>query len=164
MRSLSERQYSRSFRAGLSDALRIGLWEWEGIIYKSLVYKDAKGVDAVVYTDGYHPHARKGETDEPRIGAVVLTRDRETPITTTIVVPRAVIDQWTPRKTQVVMAESIAVVIAMGTFGEMLQGTRVLWMMDSEAVLGAIVKGYSDREDICNAAAMFWEMVRSRNV
>ena len=62
------------------------------------------------------------------------------------------------------MVESTAVVVAMETFGEILRGKRVLWMIDSEAVLGAIVKGYSDRFDICNTTALFWEMVRSRDV
>ena len=152
----------------MNDALRICLWEWEGILLdvkaKSLIYKGAQGVDAVVYTDGYYPDARKGDSDEPRIGAVIFTRDRETPMATTIEIPKAVMDQWIPRKTQVVMVESIAVVIAMETFGDILRGKRVLWMMNSEAVLGAIVKGYSDRFDICNTAALFWGMVRSRDV
>jgi len=37
-------------------------------------------------------------------------------------------------------------------------------MIDSEAILGAIVKGYSDGCDICNTAAMFRGTVRSRDV
>jgi len=52
----------------------------------------------------------------------------------------------------------------METFGEILQGKRILWMIDSEAILGAIVKGYSDGCDICNTAAMFRGTVRSRDV
>ena len=33
-------------------------------------------------------------------------------------------------------------------------------MLDSESVFGSIVKGYSDREDICSIAAIFWGMMR----
>ena len=33
-------------------------------------------------------------------------------------------------------------------------------MIDSDSVLGAIVKGYSDRFDICSTAAIFWERIR----
>ena len=33
-------------------------------------------------------------------------------------------------------------------------------MLDSESVFGSIVKGYSDREDICSVSAITWEIMR----
>ena len=33
-------------------------------------------------------------------------------------------------------------------------------MIDSDSVFGAMVKGYSDRIDICSTAGIFWEQMR----
>ena len=37
-------------------------------------------------------------------------------------------------------------------------GKFVLLLIDSEAVLGALVKGYSAREDICELVGVFWDL------
>ena len=92
---------------------------------------------------------RKEDHEEPRVGAVIFSREREIPLATSIAVPQEVIDTWIPRKTQISMVETIAVNVALETFEVMIVGKRILVMIDSESVLGAIVKGYSDREDIC---------------
>ena len=41
---------------------------------------------------------------------------------------------------------------------------RVIWLVDSDPVLGAGIKGYSAREDICSGIAAFWEIMREANV
>ena len=33
-------------------------------------------------------------------------------------------------------------------------------LIDSESVWGSIVKGYSDREDICSLVSVIWEQIR----
>ncbi|MEE3326727.1 MAG: hypothetical protein VX252_05305 [Myxococcota bacterium] len=164
MRCLSERQYCRSFRSDLNDAIKICLDEWMKIIKevkpRSIDYAGGEDVDAVIYTDGYFPDHRKQEKDEPRIGAVMFVKDQRIPIATTIEVPKAIVDLWIPRKTQISMVEAIAVPIAAHTFRDQIKGKRILWMLDSESVFGSIVKGYSDREDICSVSAITWEIMR----
>ena len=54
--------------------------------------------------------------EEPRVGAVIFSREREIPLATSIAVPQVVIDRWIPRQTQIAMVETIAVNIALETF------------------------------------------------
>ena len=35
----------------------------------------------------------------------------------------------------------------------------MVWLVDSDPVLGAAVKGYSAKEDICWGMAAFWEII-----
>ena len=168
MRALSERQFSSTIRTELNDALRIALFEWLRIIMeveaKELTAGSETEIEAVIYTDGYYPDARRGDHEEPRVGAVIFSRQREIPLATSIAVPQEVIDTWIPRETQIAMVETIAVNVALETFEEMIVGKRVVVMIDSESVLGAIVKGYSDREDICGLVSVVWEQIRRMNV
>ena len=56
------------------------------------------------------------------------------------------------------MVEMFAAVIALATFGSSIQGRKILMMIDSESSLGALVKGYSAREDLCRLVGVFWEI------
>ncbi len=58
------------------------------------------------------------------------------------------------------MVEAFAVVAAAATFAEVICGKKVIFRIDSDAVLGAFVKGYSDREDIIRLVEIFREDVR----
>ena len=95
---------------------------------------------------------------------MIFDRDRSHPIATSIEIPQAILDIWIPRKNQIVMVEAIALPIAAATFAEALKDKMVLWMIDSDSVLGAMVKGYSDREDICSTAGIFWQQMREMGV
>ena len=46
----------------------------------------------------------------------------------------------------------------------MIKERKVLLFVDAEAVEGALVKGYSSREDICELLGLFWALVRSLDV
>ena len=68
-------------------------------------------------------------------------------------------DRWLPRKNQISMVEMFGAVLAVFTFKACLRGKRVILFVDSEAVEGALVKGYSCKEDICELTGIFWELV-----
>ena len=47
------------------------------------------------------------------------------------------------------------------TFGECIKGSRVLLLVDNEAVESSFVKGYSNRcSDLCKLIGVFWELVQ----
>ena len=119
-----------------------------------------EGIDVIIYTDGYFPDKRKGESEEPRIGGVAFAKDRERPIAFSTEVPQEVMDLWIRRKTQIVMIEAIALPVAAETLRDLIRGKNVVWLIDSDPVLGAAVKGYSRKEDVCSCIAVFWEIIR----
>ncbi len=53
------------------------------------------------------------------------------------------------------MVEAIALPVAAETFAEILNGKRKIWLIDSDPVLVAAVKGYSAQEDICTVIGAF---------
>eukprot|EP00435_Cladocopium_sp_Y103_P061366 s1473_g23.t1 len=59
------------------------------------------------------------------------------------------IKKWLPRKSQIAMVELLATVVALKTFAPWISGSMVLLFVDSEPVQGALVKGYSSKEDFC---------------
>lgn len=63
-------------------------------------------------------------------------------------VKKALMDQWIPRKSQIAMVELFATIAALETFKDNLEGSSALLFVDSEPVQGALVKGYSAREDM----------------
>ena len=72
--------------------------------------------------------------------------------------------KWIPRSTQIAMVEMIATVVALETFAHLIQGKKVIFLVDSESVLGALVKGYSSREDLCGLTEIFWFQVSDLEV
>ena len=74
------------------------------------------------------------------------------------VVEQEVMDQWLPRASQICMIELVAVIVAIETFRHYLAGKHVLIFVDSEAVEGALVKGYTARPDICELVGVFWQL------
>ena len=73
-------------------------------------------------------------------------------------------DKWIPRDNQISMVETVALPVAAETFKEIIRNRREIWLVDSEPVLGAGIKGYSAREDICSGIATFWAIMREANV
>ena len=117
----------------------------------------------LIYTDGYFPDQRKKESEVQRIGGVVFPKDRSYALTFSTEVPQEIMDFWIPRKTQIVMIEAIALPVTAETFKEVIRDRRVVWLVDSDPVLGAGIKGYSAREDICFGIAAFWQILREVN-
>ena len=58
----------------------------------------------------------------------------------------------------------MAAVLALWTFRHELGGRRALLMIDSESVVGGLVKGNSDREDLGPLVAEFWSLCREFSV
>ena len=54
------------------------------------------------------------------------------------------------------MVELFATIVALETFKQDLDGSSSLLFVDSESVQGALVKGYSAREDMCELVSLFW--------
>ena len=52
----------------------------------------------------------------------------------------------------------MAAVLALETFADQIRGADVILLIDSEAVEGALVKGYSSREDLCQVISIFWDL------
>ena len=56
------------------------------------------------------------------------------------------------------MVELFATVVALKTFASQLAESWSLLLVDSEPVQGALVKGYSAREDVCELVGVFWKI------
>ena len=72
-------------------------------------------------------------------------------------VPDEIMEEWMPRATQIVMIELLAPIVANECFKKDLEGATVLLFVDSEAVEGALVKGYSSKDDLCWLTSVFWD-------
>ena len=68
------------------------------------------------------------------------------------------IEKWIPRKSQIAMVELFATVVALQIFKPWITGSWSLLFVDSEPVQGALVKGYSAREDLCELVGVFWNL------
>jgi len=115
--------------------------------------------DAFFFTDGYSPDPRKQEKGPPRIGGVYFARWRERPVSFSVEVTPSVISRWFPRLNQINQIEMLAVAVLFEHFGAELAGKRVIGCVDSNSGLGAIVKGYSNREDISDLCTEVWSRI-----
>ena len=116
----------------------------------------------VIFTDGFDPTPEDRDADQQvkaRIGAVMFHRELARPVTFTMPVEQEMIDRWIPRTTQISMIEMLAPIVAVETFAHLIQGKKIVMLIDSESALGALVKGYSAREDLCELTSVFWEQV-----
>jgi hypothetical protein len=162
MRALGERQYSPGRTTTIDLPLWLALHQWLHILDKAkprgcAPVADQK-VQAVIFTDGYYPD-NKGPK-EPGIGGVVFVEGKW-PAFFSEVVQSGEMASWQTRKTQIVPIEMLAAVRALQVFDDYIKGTRVIFFIDSEAVEGALVKGYSRREDLCELVGVFWALVRA---
>ena len=116
-----------------------------------------KKADFVIFTDGSFPDEREDSLEYPWIGGVLFGVDR-TPLQFGARVPERLIKKWLPRKSQIAMVEMFAVVVALASFRDLITGSWILIFVDSEPVLGALVKGYSSKEDMCELTGVFWQL------
>ena len=56
------------------------------------------------------------------------------------------------------MVELVGTDFATETFREYLHGRSVILLVDTHAVEGALVKGYSARTDVCELIGKFWDL------
>ena len=83
LRSLSERQYLKHARDegfALNPALLLSLFQWLKLVQdgppRPIEEQKLKKSDAVVFTDGFTPDARKNEKGFDRIGGVLFDRSQ----------------------------------------------------------------------------------------
>jgi hypothetical protein len=159
MLALSERQYDKRGRTDLTEPIKASLEGWKHLVVEGpeRVIDDGLDdqVDIVIFTDGFWPE--DPEREDPRIGAVLFDKTRGVSQCFSLAVPMRLIVEWLPRTTQVVMIEMLAPVVSNFVWKDALIGKRVLLFVDSEAVEGALVKGYSARDDMCWLTSVFWE-------
>ena len=80
------------------------------------------------------------------------------PFQFTAPVPDLIKSRWLKRSAQIVPVEMLAAVLALETFKERLRGADIILLINSEAVEGALIKGYSSKEDLCELIAVFWNL------
>ena len=87
-----------------------------------------------------------------RIGAVLFDRRLRSPRRFTSTISNEVKRNWIERSTQIVPIE---IIVALETFVDRVKGADAFLSIDSEAVEGALIKGYSSREDLCLLVSIF---------
>ena len=70
----------------------------------------------------------------------------------------------TQKDPNIVMVEAFAAVLLIDQYREMLAGRKLTLYIDADAVLAALVKGYSSREDICELIGVFWNLCAKYSV
>ena len=169
LRALSQRQYGKNEGQARDErgpsttpALDFAIQQWIKLIQdgppRSIDDVSPRPSDVVIFTDGYTPDWRFKESGPSRIGGVLFDRLVKDPIQFTSDVPESVIEKWIPRKTQIVMVELVAAVLVLTNFANQLRCKHVLLLIDSEAVEGALIKGYSGTEDVCELVGLFWDL------
>ena len=113
----------------------------------------------MLFTDGFTPDPRSGRREPDRIGAVLFDRRCSRALQFTAIVPSEVKAKWLDRKTQIVPIEMVAPILSLFTFADRLFNADVLIFIDSEAVEGSLIKGYSSKEDLCALVSVFWDQV-----
>ena len=161
LRPLSERQYSRECWDKLDRSLVLALQGWLQLLKhaprRTLAPFSNEKVEWVLFTDGYTPDQRFGETGDSMIGAVLFKADGSVPPRyLSEVVPAQVVKDWRARANQISMVELIAPIVAFHRWKDVLEGRKTLVLIDNESAEGALVKGYSSKEDACEALSHFW--------
>ena len=155
LRSISERQYCKfpaSSEFVLSDALKESLLQWKKLVEsgppRPIDVACSRPADVVIFTDGFTADPRDAQKLPDRIGAVMFDRRLRKPVQFTSRVPSSVRSRWLDRTTQIVPIEMVAPIVALETFKDRVRNADVILLIDSEAVEGSLVKGYSSREDL----------------
>jgi hypothetical protein len=143
----------------LNEPLEVALKAWLRILDQGqprpILVKDPRPSDAVIFTDGsFEP-----EDPAPIVGGVMFAWWREAPVAFSCEVPHQLLATWLPRKNQIALVELFATVIAVAHFGAELAGRNVMFLVDSEPALDALVKGLSKFEDVIHLLTLFWHVV-----
>ena len=161
LRALSERQYARVPALGLNKAIKLALKEWLHLLEagpaRPIELISSKKADFVIFTDGSFPDDRADSLERPWIGGVLFSKSSR-PLQFGAQVPEQLIRKWLPRKSQIAMVEMFAVIVALQHFEYLISSSWILIFVDSEPVQGALVKGYSSKEDMCELTGVFWQL------
>ena len=65
-----------------------------------------------------------------------------------------ILEQFIPRKAQIVVCEGIAVPQVMAAYPDVFQGADVTWFIDNEAACSSVIRGASRHGDIASLAAL----------
>ena len=125
---------------------------------------NAAPAEVVLFTDGAAPDPRRDVDQDapvPRLGWVAFIRPREgraeEVLFSSFAIPEAIMNEWTPRVTQVAMVELFGAVAALEAVGPRVRGATCLLLVDAEAAQGALVKGYSAIDDFGDLLGCFWK-------
>jgi hypothetical protein len=162
LKAFSDRQYGAQGPAS-DSAIRRAAAFWRYLLRsdapaRRLWGEDEDRVDGLLFTDGYAPdHHREAHPDLTHRAGWVFFDLRSGEVCFGSYEPcEATMAHWCPRKHQVAMIEMVAPVVAMHALAARVQDTQLLVFIDSEAVEGALVKGYSPQPDLGNLAGAFW--------
>ena len=163
MRALAERQYENAKRGlAINEAIEEALRGWLHILEngrpRPIPDRPGGPADAVIFTDG------SSERDVKTIGGVFFAWWREAPSAFSSSVTKRIVDHWIPRKSDITMVELLAVVLAVYHYGPEVLGKRVIILIDSQAALDALIKGYSRKDDTCHLITVFWTLVHDHNI
>ena len=84
---------------------------------------------------------------------------RRAPVGFSCTVPNQLLATWLPRRNQIALVELFATVMAIAHFGSELAGQNVMFLVDSEPALDALIKGLSKFTDVIHLVTLFWEVV-----
>ena len=96
---------------------------------------------AVVYSDASF------EGGELRLGWVIFIPGR-TPFGGTCKVPDDVLQAWLPRKQQIFPGETLCGLLIPWVHSRELQGRDILWFIDNEGAVSALIRGSSGQSDV----------------
>jgi hypothetical protein len=107
----------------------------------------------LLYTDGSSDVGR----DPPHVvGAVAIMPETGRIFYTNCPVPQEVVSDWIPSKQHIYLVELFAGPVALDTFSDLLEERDVIHFVDNNSALGALVKGYSSKEDAIKIVAEYW--------
>ncbi|CAE7225929.1 unnamed protein product, partial [Symbiodinium sp. CCMP2456] len=95
----------------------------------------------LIYTDASF------EAGELRLGWVIFDA-AATPLGGTCLVPQHVVDSWKPRKQQIFVGETLAVLLLPLLYGDLFRGRDALWFVDNQGAVTAAVSGASPEGDV----------------
>ena len=96
---------------------------------------------AVVYSDASF------EAGQLRLGWIVLMANC-TPFGGSCVVPDEVLNSWTPRKQQIFPGETLCGLIVPWFHQDRLRNHDILWFVDNEGAVSALIRGSSSQDDV----------------
>ena len=121
--ALSERQYTKVYREGVDKALKLSLEAWLKMLElaprREVKPLESDAVAVVLFTDGYYPDSRKGESGKAQVGAVLFAAGGTTqPLYLSEQLEQRTVDTWLTRQNQISMVELFAPVLALHAMEE----------------------------------------------
>ena len=164
MRALSERQYHSGRSIDVNDPIEASLVGWLRILKhgqpRPILKRIGGTSDAVIFTDG----STDDDGSHPKIGGVSFMWWNKEPVAFSEPVPDDLVKSWLPTGNAITLVEIFAAVAAIEYHGPELVGKRVTMLIDSEAALDALIKGYSRTEDVALIVTAFWELVARHQI